>query len=180
MSASLLVDLGNTVQMFNSINAATAGSGIAYATSGALVGQPMDGLACNTFCNLVVAGTAVFGSGQLRVRIQTSDTDTSGSYTDPTSGLAQMPTPFSSGGVLIINSGALGGGVLGAFTSGQAVQSGFVTAAGFQRPHRYARAIVMSGDFYAGPLMVGFMSQLKVTGSGGGSTQSPGSGTPFV
>jgi hypothetical protein len=85
-----------------------------------------------------------------------------------------------SGGILILNSGGTGGGTLGAFISGHAMQSGFVEAAGFQRPQRYARAIVLSGDYYVGSLSVGFISQRKITGSGGGSVQTPGSGTPFV
>lgn len=180
MSASTTVDLGNTCQILPSITGAGPGSGIVYAASGAIIGQSIDRLNSDTFCNLLVQGQAVFGSGLLRVAVQSANADVSGQYTDPTSGLAALPTAFSSGGILWINSGALGGGVLGALTSGQAVQSGFSAAAGFQAPGRYVRANVLSGDFYAGPLNVSFVSQLHTTGSGGGFSMSPSSGAVSV
>ena len=180
MSANLLVDLANTCQLSQSIGAAGAGSGISYPASGAIIGDVVDLINANTFCNLWAAGTAVFGSGQLRLQVQVSDSTTSGTFTDPTSGAAQFPTSFQSGGLLWINSGATGGGVLGAFVSGQAVQSGFMTGGGFIRTGQYARVNVLSGDFYAGRLAAGFVSQLKTTGSGGGFTYSPGSGTVNV
>ena len=182
MSANLIVDLGNTAAMQLSVGLGGAGSGLVYAASGAVIGQGVDLRNADTFCNLFAAGNGIFGSGQLRIQIQTSDSDVSGNYTDPTSGLAALPTSFSSGGILILNSGALGGGLLGAFTSGQSIQSGFAVAAGFQRPQAgtYVRANVLSGDFFAGTLTVGFISQYRTTGSGGGFTYSPGSGSVNV
>lgn len=179
-SANLVVDLGNTAYIYPSLT--FSGGCWVQSGVGALIGNGCDLLYANTFCNLHVVGQGIFGSGQLRVAIQTSDTDVSGSYTDPTSGLAQFPTSFSSGGILTLNSGSLGGGTFGAGVSGQFIQSGFSVAAGFQRPFRYARANVLSGssDFFVGPLSVSFVSQLKTTGSGGGFTYSPTSGTPSV
>src|SRR5271166_4002060 len=117
MSASLLVDLGNTCLM-GPVTLPTFASGT-FAASGATIGQSVDLLNANTFCNLIAMGVPLFTSGQLRLQVQCSDFDTSGSYVDPTSGLAQLPTSFQSGGIVIINSGGLLGGVLGAQTSGQ-------------------------------------------------------------
>lgn len=184
-SANLIVDLGNTALQGVSISAVPLLSGGAlFPCSGALVGAGIDMNNADTFCNLEIQGTAP--SGQLRIAVQCADTDTSGSYTDPTSGLPVMPGPFSSGGVLFINSGGAGGGTIGqAFASGlsgftQAIASGFAVAAGFQRTGRFVRGVALSGDFFAGPGFVSFISQLRTTGSGGGSTQSPGSGTVSV
>jgi hypothetical protein len=174
------VDLGNTCQLFATVVPPATASGVAYAASGALIGFSYDGLNSDAFTNVMIAGNAAFASGQLRVAVQTSDTDTSGTYTDPTSGLAQFPTSFQSGGIVILNSGQLGGGLLGAFVSGQSIQSGFAVSAAFQRPHRFARANVLSGDFFAGPLTVSFINNLHTTGSGGGYTLSPSSGTVNV
>ena len=184
-SANLVVDLGNTCYMQPTIGIGGAGSGLIYAASGAVVGAIADMINADTYCNLVAVGNAVFTSGQLRFQVQTADAATSGSFTDPMSGMAaaDLPTAFSSGGILWINSGGTGGssgGLFGGFVSGQAIQSGFALAAAFQRVGRYARAIVMSGDFYAGTLTASFISQLKTTGSGGGFAFSPGSGTVSV
>jgi hypothetical protein len=132
----------------------------------------------DTFCNLQVTGNTQ--SGQLRIQIQTSDTDVSGLYTDPTSGLAQLPTVFASGGILWLNSGGTGGGTLGAFISGHSMYSGFCESAAFQRPQRFVRAIMMSGDWFGGPLQANFLSQYKTTGSGGGYSPSPTSGLVSV
>lgn len=164
MSASYVVDLGNTT-----VSAPSIVNVNAFPCSGAVVGNPVDLLLANTMTNLSVVG-GLSQSGALRVRVQTSDATTSGTFTDPTSGLAQLPTSFSSGGILFINSGGAG------------LRSGFQTFAGFQRPHRYARAIALSGDFWQAPLSVGFIGQAKTTfpGSGGGFTYSPGSGTVDV
>lgn len=178
MSANLVVDIGGSCQSLPSINAGVVGnSGIAYSASGGLIGNSVDMLHSDTFCNLNVAGTPIFTSGQLRIQVQTADSDTSGSYTDPTSGAAQMPTYFSSGGILILNSGGVGSGLLGGGTSGQNMQSGFNVFAGFQRPQRFVRANMVSGDFYGGTLQVNFVAQNKTTGSGGGFSYQPGSGT---
>ena len=52
MSASLLVDLGNTAQQELSISPTGAGSGLAYAASGAIIGNTVDLLNADTYCNL--------------------------------------------------------------------------------------------------------------------------------
>ena len=182
MSANLLVDLGNSCQMGLSIGIGGAGSGLVYPASGAIVGLSVNMRDSDTYCNLKLAGNAVFTSGQLRIAVQTAPSDTSGQFTDPTSGLepGDRPGAFASGGILWINSGGVGGGVLGAAVSGQMVQSGWSAAQAFQRPGQFVRAIVLSGDFYAGPLTVEFISQLRTTGSGGGFSYQPGSGTVNV
>lgn len=190
-SANLIVDIGGTAQTMITLAAGGGGigvmsgqvgiaSGLVYAASGGIIGQTIDMLNSDTFCNLMVAGQSLNTSGQLRIAVQTSDTDTSGLYTDPTSGLAQLPTYFSSGGILILNSGGVGSGVLNNGVSGQAMQSGFLQFAAFQRPGRYARANVVSGDFYFGPLTLAFVAQLHTTGSGGGFSYSPSSGVVNV
>lgn len=185
MSASLVIDLGNTAQMSVSIGLGGAGSGLIYPASGAVIGQSISLRNADTFCNLFAAGNAVFTSGQLRLQVQCSDTDTSGNFTDPTSGLPStaFPTSFQSGGILWLNSGGTGGssgGLFGGFVSGQAIQSGWAVAGGFQRPFEFARVNVLSGDFYAGTLVAGFISQYRTTGSGGGFSYSPSSGTVNV
>lgn len=162
MSANLIVDLGNSAQLTPSIVNVNA-----FPCSGAIIGNTVDLLQADTYCNLIIAG-GLSQSGQLRIQVQTSDATTSGSFTDPTSGLTQLPTSFSSGGVYFINSGS------------SALQSGFYRSPAFQRPHRYARAIAMSGDFWQSTLTAGFVSQLRTTGSGGGFVYSPSSGTVSV
>lgn len=179
MSAGLIVDLGNCAQMGVSIQGTPVLSGALVAPcSGAVVGQGISMTNADTYCNLFVAG--VMSSGQLRVAVQCANADTSGSYTDPTSGLADLPGAFSSGGVLWLNSGGAGGGALQPFYSGNAVASGFAVAQGFQRTGAFVRAMLLSGDFGCGPLTVGFISNLRTTGSGGGFTFSPGSGVVSV
>lgn len=190
MSASLLVDLGSTTQMAISLPspAVAADGGLAITSggcisslSGVLIGDVIDLLNADTYCNVFVAGKG-FGSGPLLVGVQTADATTSGSFTDPTSGLGQLPTAFASGGWLVIGSGPATDAFLGIFgsgVSGQIIQSGFVAGAGFNRPHRYARLLVGSG-FYDGTLMAGFITNKKITGSGGGFTFSPGSGVVSV
>ncbi len=175
-----VVDIGNTCFSEPSIVAFGLGSGLAFPGSGAIIGDSCDLLQANNYCNLNVVGNALTTSGQLRVQVQCSDTDVSGSFTDPTSGLAAFPGAFESGGILRLNSGGVGGGLFGAFVSGQAIQSGFNVFQGFQRPQRYARANTVSGDRYVGPLSVSFVSQLKTAGSGGGYTTSPTSGSVNV
>lgn len=164
MSANLIVDIGNTCQYSYSI-APSAGVA-ATPASGVIVGDPVNMLHANTFCNLFVTG-GPSNSGQFRVAVQTSDSTASGSFTDPTSGLAAFPTSFLSGGILVVN-------------SGNNQQSGVSAFAGFQRPGQYARAIILSGDQYNAPVFAGFVSQKKITGSGGGFTYSPGSGSVNV
>lgn len=182
-SANLVVDLGNTCQFGNSQFGWSVTSGLSNlvaVASGTLIGTSIDMLHSDTFCNMAITGQST--SGQLRIQVQCSDSDTSGNYTDPTSGLAQFPTIFQSGGIVWINSGGAGGGIFGAQASGYSLASGFACSAAFQRPQRYVRANVLSetSQQYAGPLTVQFISQYKTTGSGGGFTLSPTSGTVSV
>lgn len=178
MSASLVVDLGNTCQLELSVGLGGAGSGLIYPCSGAVIGDIVNLNDGHILTNLVAMGNRVFGSGQVRLQVQCSQTTNSGDFTDPTSGLASFPGAFTSGGILTL--GANSGGTLGVATSGQNIQSGFFEAQAFQRTGPFARVNVLSGDFFAGVLAVGFVSQRHVTGSGGGFSLSPGSGTVNV
>lgn len=175
MSANLVVDLGATCDYRASIN---VGSG-----SNLVIGEIIDLLGANTFCNLFVAGNGVAGgSGAIEVRVQTSDATTSGSFTDPTSGLAQMPTTFASGGAFFANSGLWASGWSSPYAPvNNAPQfcSGGIQFAAFQRNARFARLVLNSGPF-PGPITAGFVTNKRVIGSGAGSTQNPGSGAVTV
>ena len=176
MSANLVVDVGGTCQFtvaFTSGNVSCQICGL----SGRVGGPIVDLLHAYTMCNVGLVGLAALSSGPLIVGIQTADVTTSGDFTDPTSGIpvADLPQQFNSGGNLIIGSGSTGY-VYASGVSGTAMQSGWVQYASFVRPGRYARVIINSG-FYIGTLQVHFLSQLKTTGSGGGFTYNPGSGT---
>lgn len=180
MSASLLVDLGNTCQMGVSIQdtALLSGSFIANG-SGTIIGQTVDMLNADTYTNLYGAG--VSASGRLRLQVQVSDSDTSGNFFDPTSGFSQLPGAFQSGTILWINSG-LDNGTLGPIISGHCIASGWMEAQGFIRPGRYARVNVLSeaSAQYAGALNAGFIGNYRTTGSGGGFSFSPSSGSVNV
>lgn len=191
--ASHLIDLGGTCTALTTIAAGGGGlgtmsgqigitSGLVNTASGGVVGQSCNLQHADSYCNLLVQGQLLNGSGQLRIAVQCSDTDTSGSYVDPTSGFSVFPGPWQSGGILWLNSGALLGTTFNAIqtgatsgvpASGYAVQSGFTVAAGFIRNGIFARAVALSGDFYVGPLSVSFISQSRETSSGGGFTMSP-------
>ncbi len=172
MSANYVVDLGNTT-----VSLGSQIGGSLFPGSGANIGNICDMINANTFTNLVVGTISQFTSGQLRLLVQTSDTTNSGDFTDPTSGLAAFPTVFTSGGMATLNSGGgANGGTFGLGVSGQFVQSGVIVFAGFQRPHRYVRSLALSGDIGRWDSSVGFVAQLKTTGSGGGYTPSPTSG----
>lgn len=173
MSASTTVDLANTTDYQVSLTLASGG------TLG--VGAICDLLHADTYCNLFVAGGFEGGSGPIQVQIQTSDSTASGDFTDPTSGLASMPGGsggIASGGNFFANSGlwASGNYSYSSPCSGAPLFcSGGIQFAAFQRPGRYARLINVSGP-YGGAITAGFISQKKVTGSGGGFSYSPGSG----
>ena len=175
MSASYLVDLYGTVLMKTSV---AVGSG-----SNLIIGDIVDFLNANTYTNVLIAGGAGGGSGAIEIRIQTSDLLTSGSFTDPTSGLpaGSLPQNVVSGGIVWANSGLWGSGTAVnpyvPVNNAPVFCSGNFWAGAFQRPHRYARLIINSGP-YPGAVTAGFMGQLRTTTSGGGSSQSPGSGTP--
>lgn len=149
------------------------------------VGRIVDLLGAHINTNLFVAGTVQ--SGPLQLYVQTSDSTTSGSFTDPTSGLPTGAFPVQgrivSGGIFYANSGLYASGYsspdfnLG--TGGGPLTSGGFALASFQRPHRYARVVLQSGNAVgaASIIAAGFIGQ-KVQGvSGGGYTLSPGSGT---
>lgn len=169
MSAGLILDIGQSALYLPSI-APAAGVGSTPA-SGVIIGNIVDTINANTLTNVVVTG-GVSLSGTFRVQVQSSPTTASGDFTDPTSGLAVMPTNLLSGGILLCNSGqslASGGGY-----------SGCIEFGAFLTPDRYVRAIVMSGDSYNAPVFVGFVKQLKQTGSGGGYSYAPQTGTVNV
>lgn len=186
MSASLAVDLGATCWSQPSFPDGTTGlslSGQFCGLSGVVVGGIVDLGNMDTYCNFYATGITTLGSGILIVGVQTSDGTTSGSFVDPTSGLGAANFPFrlASGGHMILGSGATvpSAGLWGAAISGYNMQSGFTAFAAFQRPQRYARLIIQSG-FYLGTLTAGFVSQFATTGSGGGFTLAPSSGTVNV
>lgn len=168
MSANLVVDLSNTCDYRSSIN---VGSG-----SNLVVGEIVDLLYANTYTNVFVNGQA--GSGAIEVRIQTSDSVLSGTFTDPTSGLAQLPVNIRSGGILWANSGLWASGnysLTAPVNNAPLFCSGGIMFGAFQRPHQYARLVLNSGPF-PNALTAGFIGNKKTTGSGGGYTLSPTSG----
>lgn len=225
MSANLHVGIQNTAKYVPSIS---FNNGL----SGALgtIGQWVDMSNCDTYCNVYVTAGAC--SGPLIFQVQTAEgpydipltgnafsgnvfsggAPMSGSFSDPTSGLAQLPTTFQSGGQLYVNSGLYTlPGALGAsgqqvngyaqgtlpfgvntvqqgmggeaqITSGSApaFASGGVAFAGFQRNYQYARLILVSGATIPQYIQAGFISQSLTTGSGGGFTFSPQTGTVNV
>lgn len=162
MSASYIVDLSTTTVSQVSIPPTAVGFN---PSSGVIVGSGVDMKDARTYCNLFVAAGA--GTGGFRVAVQTSDSLTSGSFTDPTSGLAALPTNFLSGGIAVFNSGNLHSGLP------------FMDFSAFQRPHRYARAVILSGDTFAAPVAVGFVEQASVTTSGVGYSYAPQTASPI-
>lgn len=187
MSANLVVDIGATCWSQPSLPDGLTGlseSGQFTGLSGVVIGGIVDLKDTDSYCNLYITGKSVLNSGILIVGVQTSDGTTSGSFTDPTSGLVaggNLPFRFASGGHIILCSGATtpAAGLWGSAISGYNANSGFTAFAAFQRPHRYARLVFQSG-FYIGTLTGGFVSQFHTTGSGGGFTYSPTSGTVNV
>lgn len=174
MSANLVVDIGATCDYRASV---TVSSG-----SNLIVGQIVDLTNANTYCNVFCAGG--IGSGEIVLRIQTSDAVTSGTFTDPTSGIAllDLPPSITSGGQIHVNSGLWASGnssLTSPVNSAPLFCSGGIQFAAFQRPHQYARLILVSGPFL-NSITAGFVSNKRQTGSGGGFTYSPGSGTVDV
>ena len=181
MSANLVVDLENTTWHTFPTNISQR----IFPASGGIIGATLDLIEANTYTNMLVMGGCDNLSGQLRFQVQSSDVNNSGDMAigDVTSGLAALPQFFSSGGIVTINSGGLLGGIYGPPSSGRnlpSVSGGFVAFAAFQRPGRFVRVNVLSGDFYAGTTCYGIVAQLKTTGSGGGFTYSPSSGSVSV
>lgn len=124
MSAGLTLDLGNTTQFVPSlVTGQVINSGASFGLSGPIIGQWVDMRNCDTLCNVYV--TAGPTSGPIGIQVQcaagpfdiplvnnsfsgnvfSGGAPLSGSFTDPTAGLAQLPSWFSSGGILWINSG---------------------------------------------------------------------------
>lgn len=212
MSASYHVDLQNTgLYVTSLVTAAPTGSGAP------VVGQWVDLNNAGTFTNIFVATGGT--SGPLQIAVQTADSisgnifsgagPVSGNFTDPTSGLAQLPTSLLSGGILLLNSGLYtipgGQGASGQLVNGYPIGtlpfgvnpimngmggqasllsgsypelcSGGISFAGFQRPGRYARLMLLSGSTLPPSIIAGFFGQMDTTGSGGGFTYSPQSGT---
>lgn len=162
MSASLIVDLDPATVHLPSINVVNA-----FPCSGAVIGDIVDMKEANTFTNVYYVHS-ITQSGLLRLAIQTSDATTSGSFTDPTSGLARFPTNIQSGGLIWINSGTT------------TLKSGDIGFAAFQRPHRYMRINALSGDFFQAVLGAGAIGQRRTTISGPGFTWSPQSGNQVI
>lgn len=177
MSANLVVDLGLTCDYRPSLALANLGS-----VSGITVGAIVDLSDANTNCNIFAAGN---GSGVVGLQVQTSDSLTSGSFTDPTSGLPRtaLPAFLASGGVMFVNSGlhVSGRGSLSSpVNNAPLFCSGGIQFGAFQRIHRYARLIAQSGTAANTLHTAGFISQKRTTGSGGGFSFAPGSGTVSV
>lgn len=130
----------------------------------------------------------------------------SGAFVDPTSGMVDFPGIVKSGGLIYINSGFVaipgGGGLSGAmnvntFQQGTNPVFNAQTGAGFApsgnfpvfasggmamagvQMGRYGRLVALSGG-YTGQIIAGFMKQLRTTGSGGGFTMAPQTGTVNV
>lgn len=173
MSANLLVDAGATCDYRTSV---MVGSG-----SNLIVGEIVDLNNANTYCNVFCAGGVGGGSGAIEIRIQTSQSTASGSFTDPTSGLTQFPSFVSSGGIFWCNSGLYSSGnssLSAPVNNAPLFCSGGIMFGAFQRDYRYARLLVNSGP-YPGAITAGFISQKRTTGSGWFSYQ-PSSGTVQV
>ncbi len=158
--------------------------------SGVVVGQIIDLLHYDTFCNWFVAGGGNSGaaswSGVVGVAAQFSDSLSSGSFalSDPTSGQsAFLPSYVGSGTVLYGNSGlaASGGIPLGApVDQAPPFCSGGIQFGAAIRTGRYGRLVLLSGASLVSPILAGFVTNLRTTGSGGGQSQSPGSGNISV
>lgn len=181
MSANTIVDLGNSADIACNLRVVSG--------TDDTIGPVIDMLGAAGYTGVWVAG---FGATALEVRIQTSDATTSGSFTDPTSGLPVSAFPVGgkivSGGIFWANSGAY----LSGYSSPAApvagatlFASGGMDIACFQRPHRYARLWVTSGNASITnvPFQAGFICQKRLTGASGtagGFSYAPSSGVVSV
>lgn len=168
MSASNVVDLNPTTLFGTSIGPA-AGVGSTPA-SGTIIGQGLDFTMANGYCNVWAVGGPSL-SGAFRVAVQCAGSNTSGSYTDPTSGLSQFPSNLISGGILVCNSGVNVSGN-NSLSGGSSDLGAFLRPAG----QPWVRAMVLSGDQANAPVTVGFIEQALITGSGVGFSYLPSSG----
>lgn len=175
-SAGLILDLAATGDYRVSYMSTSGG--------GSAVGEIVDLLHANSYTNIFAAGNAG-ASGSTSYQIQTSDSTASGTFTDPTSGLARIPQFLCSGGVFVANSGLWVSGnqsLSAPVNNAPLFCSGGVQFAAFLRPDlagRYARIVVLSGA-YTAAVTAGFISQKKTTGSGGGFSFSPQTGVVNV
>lgn len=146
-------------------------SGQLCGLSGTLVGDWVDLQNGNTNCNVWISTDPAVNSGGPIIGVQTSPDTTSGNFTDPTSGFAasDLPSWMTSGGLYRVGASGYPSNLL----------SGVIAFGHFQRPHRYARLNFVGGA-YVGGLAAGFVTNVRTTGSGGGFTYSPSSGTPSV
>jgi hypothetical protein len=177
MSANLLIDLGNTGHFNPSLIAVNGPQ------SGTVIGLPIDLGDANTFTNVwVVANVA---SGPITLQVQCSDSPSgfipwgggvppSGTFTDPTSGAAQLPTNFNSGGLLIINSGtyAIPGG--GAPFSGQPGVPGGYVAGYAPASYPFGATPVINGMGGTAFLFSGLFPEFASGGIGFGGFQRTG------
>ncbi len=181
-SAGLVIDLGQTCDYRTSLLALVSGQ----STN---VGVVVDLANADTNCQVWLTNTYGF-SGELPLFIQTSDGTASGGFTDPTSGLPAGSFPIggfvASGGMFWANSGigwvSGNNGPNAPADSAPLLASGGIVFTSFQRPHRYARLLLTSGNASITNFLgaAGFLSNKRTTGSGGGFSLQPGSGAVSV
>lgn len=181
-SASLVVDLGQTCEYRRSLLAPVSGD----VTN---VGIIVDLMHADTNCNLWLANTLGM-SGPIPVLVQTADGTASGDFTDPTSGYPAGSFPIggfiSSGGTWWVNSGIAwvsgNNGLNAPADAAPLLASGSIVFASFQRPHRYGRLLLTSGNASVTNFLgaAGFISNKRTIGSGGGFSLAPGSGSVSV
>lgn len=117
MSANLHIDCQNTALFVPSVSA------VSLSGAQGVIGQWVDLRNSDTYCNVYFSVGACSGPLQFQVQCAPGPWDIpltanafsgnifsggapmSGSFTDPTSGLAQLPTTFTSGGLVTVNSG---------------------------------------------------------------------------
>lgn len=181
MSASLVVDLRNTVQVdlsiFNTDDTLLSGSnGVA---SGLIIGRNVDLRDADTLCQVFFThGNNT--SGNVFFAVQESDATTSGDFAAISVNSGE--SIWLSGGRTVLNSSGLAiGQAGGALHSGVGRVSGQTWYGHFQRTRRYARIIQESGTVgWGAPVYAGFISQKIQTGSGFGFSTAPSSGAVSV
>jgi len=165
--ANLIIDLANsTINGMSVLNT----SGSTLPSSGVNVGRAVDLLQANTLCNVATTyGNAA--SGFIGIQVQESDTNVSGNFVPVL--VFSGTWSWLSGGRFVLQSSGIG-------QSGTGPVSGGTLFNAFERRFRYVRAITESGGLWDAPVNVGFISQSKIDGSGGGFSFSPGSGVVSV
>lgn len=169
MSASLVIDLRNTVQvnqsLFNVLDPML--SGVQAVASGVIVGIAVDLKDAGPLTNVYFTYGNSF-SGKVEFAVQESDTTTSGDFAAIS--VVSGESIWLSGGRTGINSSGLTVGQPGGqFLSGVGRVSGGTLYGYFQRTKRYARILQESGNIgWADPVNAGFIEQKLQTGSGFG------------